>query len=69
MCRVLPEARLALFNDQLSERAADGRLISERQLKSAGELAACLRDQFGIDTGDLDIAGIFDRVRTPAQTA
>ncbi|MFM0397192.1 arylamine N-acetyltransferase family protein [Paraburkholderia phytofirmans] len=69
VCRVLPDARLALLNDQLSERAADGRLISERQLKSAGELAACLRDQFGIDTGELDIAGIFDRVRTPARTA
>jgi N-hydroxyarylamine O-acetyltransferase len=69
VCRVLPDARLALFNDQLSERAADGRLISERQLQSAGELAACLRDQFGLNTGEIDIAEIFDRVRTPAKSA
>jgi N-hydroxyarylamine O-acetyltransferase len=69
VCRVLPEARLALLNDQLSERAADGRLISERQLRSAGELAACLRDQFGLNTGEIDIAEIFDRVRMPANTA
>lgn len=69
VCRVLPEARLALLNDQLSERAANGRLISERQIASAAELAACLRDQFGLDTGEIDIAEIFERVRTPAKTA
>ncbi|RKF41395.1 arylamine N-acetyltransferase [Paraburkholderia fungorum] len=62
VCRVLPESRLTLLNDQLNERAADGQVISERQLKSADELAACLRGQFGLNTGDIDIAEIFGRV-------
>lgn len=69
VCRVLPEARLALLNAQLSERAGDGRLISERQLGSAGELGACLRDRFGLNIGEFDIAEIFERVRTPVATA
>lgn len=69
VCRVLPESRLTLLNDQLNKRAADGEIISARQLKTADELAACLRDQFGLNTGDIDIAGIFDRVRAPAASA
>ncbi|MFM0266853.1 arylamine N-acetyltransferase family protein [Paraburkholderia sediminicola] len=66
VCRVLAESRLTLLNDQLNERAADGQIISERQLKSADELAACLRDQFGLNTGDIDMADVFGRVRSPA---
>ncbi|OAJ52371.1 N-hydroxyarylamine O-acetyltransferase [Paraburkholderia ginsengiterrae] len=67
--RVLPEARLTLLNDQLNERAADGEIIGTQRLCSAGELAACLRDRFGLNTGDIDIAAIFERVRTPANAA
>jgi N-hydroxyarylamine O-acetyltransferase len=66
VCRVLAESRLTLFNEQLSERAADGRLISERHLKTAEELATCLRDQFGLDTGEIDVAEVFGRVCSPA---
>lgn len=62
VCLVLPESRLTLLNDQLNERAADGQVIRERQLKSADELAACLRDRFGLNTGDIDIAEVFGRV-------
>lgn len=69
VCRVLAESRLTLLNDQLNERAADGRLIRERQLESADELASCLRDQFGLNTGDIDVAEVFGRVRTPAAGA
>ncbi|CAB3799001.1 Arylamine N-acetyltransferase [Paraburkholderia fynbosensis] len=69
VCRVLPEARLTLFNDQLNERAGSGQMISERQLVSADELAVCLHERFGLDTGDIDIAEVFERVRTPAQSA
>ncbi|HEX3636713.1 MAG TPA: arylamine N-acetyltransferase [Paraburkholderia sp.] len=66
VCRVLAQSRLTLLNDQLNERAADGHVISERQLKSADELATCLRDQFGLNTGDIDMAEVFGRVRSPA---
>jgi N-hydroxyarylamine O-acetyltransferase len=69
VCRVLPEARLTLFNDQLSERAADGRMISEQQIRSAGDLAACLRERFGLNTGDIDIAEVFERVRAPVNAS
>ncbi|MFL9949798.1 arylamine N-acetyltransferase [Paraburkholderia agricolaris] len=62
VCLVLPESRLTLLDNQLNERAADGQVISERQLKSADELAACLHDQFGLNTGDIDIADVFGRV-------
>ncbi|SIT45271.1 N-hydroxyarylamine O-acetyltransferase [Paraburkholderia ribeironis] len=64
VCRVLPETRLTLFNDHLNERAADGRIVSERQLNNAAELAACLHDRFGLNTGDIDLAEVFERVRT-----
>ena len=66
VCRVLAESRLTLLDDQLNERAADGQVISERQLKSADELATCLREQFGLNTGDIDMADVFGRVRSPA---
>jgi N-hydroxyarylamine O-acetyltransferase len=69
VCRVLPQARLTLLNDQLNERAANGQIVDERQLASAGELAACLRERFGLDIGDIDIAAVFERVRTVAQSA
>lgn len=69
VCRVLPEARLTLLNDQLNERAADGEIVSTQQLRSADELAACLRDRFGLNTGEIDIAGVFERVRTPPNAA
>ncbi|MEX3813292.1 arylamine N-acetyltransferase [Paraburkholderia sp. BR13439] len=63
-CRVLPELRLALFNDQLNERDAQGQIVSERRLASAAELADCLRERFGLNLEDLDIADVFERVRT-----
>ncbi|HZZ12606.1 MAG TPA: arylamine N-acetyltransferase [Paraburkholderia sp.] len=69
VCRVQPQSRLTLMNDQLGERAADGTLISERTLRSADELAICLREQFGLRLGDLDIAGIFERIRATRGTA
>ncbi|AFT89562.1 arylamine N-acetyltransferase family protein [Paraburkholderia phenoliruptrix] len=69
VCRVLAEARLTLLNDQLSERAANGSLLREARLANAEELAACLRDRFGLDTGDIDVAEIFNRVRTQADPA
>jgi N-hydroxyarylamine O-acetyltransferase len=68
-CRVLPEARVTLFNDQLNERAGNGEVIGERQLRSAAELATCLRERFGLDLGDIDLDEVFERVRTPAQSA
>ncbi|WP_025600867.1 arylamine N-acetyltransferase family protein [Burkholderia sp. WSM2230] len=69
VCRVLPEARLTLLNDQLNERAADGSLLAGQRLANADELAACLRDRFGLNTGDIDIAGLFERVRSQADSA
>lgn len=66
VCRVLHETRLALLNDQLTERAADGSVVREQRLACADELAACLHDRFGLNTGDIDLTEIFDRVRTRA---
>ncbi|WP_144137634.1 arylamine N-acetyltransferase family protein [Paraburkholderia sp. BCC1884] len=66
VCRVLSEVRLTLLNDRLYERAADGQIISERQITSVDELAACLHGQFGLNTGDIDLADVFERIRTPA---
>jgi N-hydroxyarylamine O-acetyltransferase len=66
VCRVLHETRLALLNDQLIERAADGSIVREQRLACADELAACLHDRFGLNTGDIDLTEIFDRVRTRA---
>jgi N-hydroxyarylamine O-acetyltransferase len=68
-CRVLPELRLALFNDQLSERDGEGQIVSERRLASAAELADCLRERFGVNLEDIDIADVFERVRTRDATA
>ncbi|OLL28868.1 N-hydroxyarylamine O-acetyltransferase [Burkholderia sp. SRS-W-2-2016] len=62
--RVLPEARLGLFNDQYNERDAAGKVIAERRLASAAELADCLRERFGLNLQGFDIAAIFERVRT-----
>ncbi|WP_027780249.1 arylamine N-acetyltransferase family protein [Paraburkholderia caledonica] len=66
VCRVLDETRLTLLNDQLTERAADGSIVREQRLACADELAACLHDRFGLNTGDIDLTEIFDRVRTRA---
>ncbi|MBB5508538.1 arylamine N-acetyltransferase family protein [Paraburkholderia atlantica] len=63
-CRVLPELRVALFNDQFNERDAQGQIVSERRLASAAELADCLRERFGLNLEDIDIADVFERVRT-----
>ena len=68
VCRVLHETRLTLLNDQLNERAADGSIVREQRLASADELAACLHDRFGLKTTDIDLAEIFDRVRTRADS-
>jgi N-hydroxyarylamine O-acetyltransferase len=69
VCRVQSASRLTLMNDQLNERAADGEIISERMLNSADEFAACLHEQFGLNTGDIDIADVFERIRTPRSAA
>ncbi|MBN3803656.1 arylamine N-acetyltransferase [Paraburkholderia sp. Ac-20336] len=69
VCRVLPGLRVTLFNDQLNERDAQGRLVAERQLASAGELADCLRERFGLNLEDLDIGAVFERVRTRGEAA
>ncbi len=68
VCRVLDDTRLALLNDQLNEREADGSIVREQRLASADELAACLHDRFGLKTSDIDLAEIFDRVRTRADS-
>jgi N-hydroxyarylamine O-acetyltransferase len=68
-CRVLPELRLALFHDQLSERDGEGQIVSERRLASAAELADCLRERFGVNLEDIDIADVFERVRTRDESA
>ncbi|MBT2793786.1 arylamine N-acetyltransferase family protein [Paraburkholderia strydomiana] len=68
VCRVLDDTRLALLNDQVDERAADGSIVREQRLASADELAACLHDRFSLKTGDIDLAEIFDRVRTRADS-
>ncbi|SDR43334.1 arylamine N-acetyltransferase family protein [Paraburkholderia tuberum] len=68
-CRVLPELHLALFNDQFNERDARGRIVNERRLASAAELADCLRERFGLNLEDIDIADVFERVRTRDEAA
>ncbi|MGF6932885.1 N-hydroxyarylamine O-acetyltransferase [Paraburkholderia sp. UCT70] len=68
-CRVLPELRLALFNDQFNERDARGQIVNERRLASAAELADCLRERFGLNLEDIDIADVFERVRTRDEAA
>jgi N-hydroxyarylamine O-acetyltransferase len=71
VCRVSSDKRLALFNDQMSERAANGELLSERQIAGADELATCLRERFGLDVGEIgiDAAALFELVRPAAQRA
>ncbi|MBB5462798.1 arylamine N-acetyltransferase [Paraburkholderia sp. Cpub6] len=68
-CRVLPARRLALFNDQFNERDARGQIVNERRLASAAELADCLRERFGLNLEDIDIADVFERVRTRDEAA
>jgi N-hydroxyarylamine O-acetyltransferase len=60
--RVVPEGRATLFDDRLTERTKDGR-VTGRKLADADDMARLLRDRFGIDTGDIDIASIFERVK------
>ncbi|APA87282.1 arylamine N-acetyltransferase [Paraburkholderia sprentiae WSM5005] len=67
--RVLPELRVALFNDQYNERDAQGQIVKERRLASAAELADCLRERFGMNLEDIDIADVFERVRTRDDSA
>ncbi|EEA03160.1 N-hydroxyarylamine O-acetyltransferase [Burkholderia sp. H160] len=69
VCRVLPELRLTLFNDQFNERDGEGQIVNERRLASAAELADCLRERFGVNLEDIDIADVFERVRTRDETA
>jgi N-hydroxyarylamine O-acetyltransferase len=69
VCRVLPDARVTLFNDQLSERDGAGQLVAERRIASATELADCLRERFGLNLDGIDIADAFERVRTREETA
>ncbi|NML34067.1 arylamine N-acetyltransferase family protein [Paraburkholderia antibiotica] len=64
VCRVLPELRLALFNDQYTERDGEGQVVLERRLASAAELADCLRERFGLNLEDIDVGDVFERVRT-----
>ncbi|WP_144107966.1 arylamine N-acetyltransferase family protein [Paraburkholderia sp. BCC1886] len=63
VCRALPGSWVTLFDNQLNERGADGIITREQQIDSASQLAACLRDEFGLTLGDLDIDEIFERLR------
>ena len=69
VCRVLPDVRVTLFNDQLSERDGAGQVVAERRIASAGELADCLSERFGLNIDGIDIVDVFERVRTRAETA
>jgi N-hydroxyarylamine O-acetyltransferase len=62
VARVVPEGRVNIFDDRLTLRAKDGR-VTERQIGDAIELADLLRGLFGIDTGDIDIPAVFERVK------
>ncbi|HEV3425270.1 MAG TPA: arylamine N-acetyltransferase [Paraburkholderia sp.] len=63
VCRVLPHGRLSLFNDRLTERAASGEVVNEQALGDAAGLAACLGDRFGLETGGIDLPGLFERIK------
>ncbi|HEY2022892.1 arylamine N-acetyltransferase [Paraburkholderia sp.] len=69
VCRVSADVRVALFNDQLSERDAAGQLVAERRIASAAELAGCLGERFGLNLNGIDVADVFERVRTREQPA
>ncbi|TAL97974.1 MAG: arylamine N-acetyltransferase [Paraburkholderia sp.] len=60
--RVVPEGRANLLDDRLTLRTKAGH-VTERWLGDASELADVLRGLFGIDTGDIDIAAVFERVK------
>lgn len=62
-CRVLPQGRLALFNDRLTERSANGETSGEHTVTDAAELAACLHERFGIRLGELDVRRVFERIK------
>ncbi|WGS53640.1 arylamine N-acetyltransferase [Paraburkholderia sp. D15] len=65
VCRVIDGARLTLLNDHLNERSGSGEIVRQHQLTNADEFAACLRERFGLNTGDIDLVDVFNRVRTP----
>ena len=65
VCRVLPHGRLALRNDRLTERAADGQVVSEQVIGTAADLAACLGERFGLPVGEFDVPRLFERIREP----
>ncbi|WP_233835147.1 arylamine N-acetyltransferase family protein [Paraburkholderia sp. ZP32-5] len=69
VCRVFPGVCVTLFNDQLNERDGAGQLVAERRIESAAELADCLRERFGLKLDGIDIADVFERVRTRDETA
>ncbi len=60
--RVVPEGRANLFDDRLTVRTKAGD-VTERRIGDASALADVLRGLFGIDTGDIDIAAVFERVK------
>jgi N-hydroxyarylamine O-acetyltransferase len=66
VCRVLPHGRLALRNDHLTERAANGEIVSEQVVGNAAELAACLGERFGLPVSEFDVPRLFERVRGSA---
>ncbi|SDD78497.1 arylamine N-acetyltransferase family protein [Paraburkholderia lycopersici] len=59
-CIAREGGRAILFNEHLSERDAQGRVIEERTIASAEELAQCLRERFGIDLARGDAAQCVD---------
>jgi N-hydroxyarylamine O-acetyltransferase len=59
----LPHGRLALLNDRLTERAADGKAVREEVIGNAAEFAACLGERFGLPVGEFDIPQLFERIR------
>ncbi len=60
--RVLPEGRVAMLNDALTLRDADGVASTER-FGTARAWAACLDRRFGIDLSGFDAEGLFARVQ------
>jgi N-hydroxyarylamine O-acetyltransferase len=59
----LPHGRLALLNDRLTERAADGRTVREEVIGNAAEFAACLGERFGLPVAEIDVPHIFARIQ------
>ena len=63
VCRALPQGRLALLNDRLTERAPDGRTVREAVIGNAAEFAACLGERFGLAVDEIDIPPLFKRIQ------